>query len=299
VIHQRRNAGAARRVLPCTKRYLAMCHRRTARTAQMAQRPDDRADAKLSGILLEARAAARWWSGSASTWPSAPEVPEGRGRLRLSAVRDPRQSGMPFRARIRLPASFATELERWRTTGLEPLIRRWNGGRASDWERSLRVGEPGETPSLEGTFAGLTSDGALQLKLADGTTRSDARRRSTPWGNRWERRDADRDRQRQHQRESSRWSMTRGRYSNAGRIATDAKRTADEYAVWLDQLLRMEGYARTDVTDVIIATVVPRALHNLQVLSQKYFGTDALIAGRPPVEWIKHRKISMPAITKR
>ncbi len=31
------------------------------------------------------------------------------------------------------------------------------------------------------------------------------------------------------------------------RIATDAKRTADEYAVWLDQLLRMEGFARSDV----------------------------------------------------
>jgi type III pantothenate kinase len=36
---------------------------------------------------------------------------------------------------------------------------------------------------------------------------------------------------------------------------------------------------------VIISTVVPRALHNLEVLSSKYFGTDALIAGRPPVEW--------------
>ena len=74
-------------------------------------------------------------------------------------------------------------------------------------------------------------------------------------------------------------------------IATDAKRTADEYAVWLDQLLRMEGYARSDVTDVIIATVVPRALHNLQVLAQKYFGTDALIAGKPPVEWGKRQRL--------
>ena len=68
-------------------------------------------------------------------------------------------------------------------------------------------------------------------------------------------------------------------------IATDVRRTADEYAVWLDQLLRMEGYARTDISAVLIATVVPRALHNLQVLSQKYFGVEALIAGRPPVEW--------------
>jgi type III pantothenate kinase len=78
------------------------------------------------------------------------------------------------------------------------------------------------------------------------------------------------------------------------RIATDARRTADEYAVWLDQLLRMEGHSRSDVTAVIIATVVPRALHNLQVLSQKYFGCDALIAGRAPVEWGIALKVDEP-----
>ncbi len=69
------------------------------------------------------------------------------------------------------------------------------------------------------------------------------------------------------------------------RIATDPRRTADEYAVWLHQLLSLEGYDRTAVDAVIIATVVPRALHNLEVLASKYFGVDALIAGRAPVEW--------------
>jgi type III pantothenate kinase len=69
------------------------------------------------------------------------------------------------------------------------------------------------------------------------------------------------------------------------RIATDPRRTADEYAVWLSQLLALEGFTRDDVEAVIVATVVPRALHNLQVLSSKYFGTEALIAGRAPVEW--------------
>lgn len=69
------------------------------------------------------------------------------------------------------------------------------------------------------------------------------------------------------------------------RIATDPRRTADEYAVWLSQLLALEGYQRSDVTGVIIATVVPRALHNLQVLASKYFGGEALIAGQPPVDW--------------
>lgn len=69
------------------------------------------------------------------------------------------------------------------------------------------------------------------------------------------------------------------------RIATDARRTGDEYAVWLLQLLALEGFAKSDVTDVIISTVVPRALHNLQVLSSKYFGVEALVAGRGPVGW--------------
>ena len=69
------------------------------------------------------------------------------------------------------------------------------------------------------------------------------------------------------------------------RIATDARRTGDEYAVWLLQLLDLEGVDRADVTDVIISTVVPRALHNLQVLSSKYFGLEALVAGRGPVSW--------------
>src|SRR6478672_12812990 len=69
------------------------------------------------------------------------------------------------------------------------------------------------------------------------------------------------------------------------RIATDPRRTADEYAVWLHQLLELEGYAKADVKAVIIGTVVPRALHNLEVLSTKYFGVDALVAGQGAVAW--------------
>lgn len=69
------------------------------------------------------------------------------------------------------------------------------------------------------------------------------------------------------------------------RIATDAHRTADQYAVWLIQLIELEGFRRADITSVIIATVVPRALHNLQMLASKYFGVEALVAGRTPVDW--------------
>jgi type III pantothenate kinase len=69
------------------------------------------------------------------------------------------------------------------------------------------------------------------------------------------------------------------------RIATDPRRTADQYAVWLHQLLQLEGHERGVVDGVIIGTVVPRALHNLEVLAAKYFGVEPLIAGQPPADY--------------
>jgi type III pantothenate kinase len=69
------------------------------------------------------------------------------------------------------------------------------------------------------------------------------------------------------------------------RIATDPRRTADEYAVWLHQLLQLEGYGRDAVDGVIIGTVVPRALHNLEVLATKYFGVEPIVAGQAPADW--------------
>ena len=69
------------------------------------------------------------------------------------------------------------------------------------------------------------------------------------------------------------------------RIATDPRRTGDEYAVWLLQLMAIEGIERSDISAVVVSTVVPRARHNLQVLGEKYFGVTPLFAGEPPVEW--------------
>ncbi|MCW2382195.1 MULTISPECIES: type III pantothenate kinase [unclassified Sphingobium] len=78
------------------------------------------------------------------------------------------------------------------------------------------------------------------------------------------------------------------------RIATDPRRTGDEYAVWINQLLQLEGLGMKDVTAVIVSTVVPRALHNLDVLARKYFGVEPLIAGKPPVEWHINVDVPMP-----
>ncbi len=69
------------------------------------------------------------------------------------------------------------------------------------------------------------------------------------------------------------------------RIATDPRRTADQYSVWLHQLLELEGFARTEVEAVIIGSVVPRAVHNLEVLAAKYFKVEPVIAGQGRAAW--------------
>ena len=69
------------------------------------------------------------------------------------------------------------------------------------------------------------------------------------------------------------------------RIATDPRRTGDEYAVWLLQLMEIEGIERASVTQMIVATVVPRARHNLEVLGEKYFGLTPMIAGEGAADW--------------
>jgi type III pantothenate kinase len=79
--------------------------------------------------------------------------------------------------------------------------------------------------------------------------------------------------------------VDKGEIKARWRIATDPRRTADQYSVWLHQLLELEGFGRDDVEAVIIGTVVPRALHNLEVLSEKYFHKTPVIAGQGAAEW--------------
>jgi type III pantothenate kinase len=53
------------------------------------------------------------------------------------------------------------------------------------------------------------------------------------------------------------------------RIATDPRRTGDEYAVWLLQLIAVEGLTREAVTRMIVSTVVGRARHKHHGLGRK------------------------------
>jgi len=63
------------------------------------------------------------------------------------------------------------------------------------------------------------------------------------------------------------------------RTSTDVRRTADEYAVWLTQLMTLESVSRSDIDSAVIATVVPQALYELRTLCQRYFGAEPLIVG--------------------
>src|SRR3546814_17117165 len=49
------------------------------------------------------------------------------------------------------------------------------------------------------------------------------------------------------------------------RASSDAKRTADEYAVWLTQLMALKGLAPMDITGAIIANLGPAAAYTLQI----------------------------------
>ncbi len=78
------------------------------------------------------------------------------------------------------------------------------------------------------------------------------------------------------------------------RIATDPRRTGDEYAVWLSQLLALEGVERQAIDQIIVSTVVPRALHNIAVLASKYFGLTPLIAGEGAAEYPMQIDVDQP-----
>jgi type III pantothenate kinase len=63
------------------------------------------------------------------------------------------------------------------------------------------------------------------------------------------------------------------------RVATDMRRTADEYAAWLFQLFAMNGIDFKAIDDCIISSVVPQSLFNLRKLAQRYFHKPPYVIG--------------------
>lgn len=63
------------------------------------------------------------------------------------------------------------------------------------------------------------------------------------------------------------------------RTATESTRTADEYAVWLSQLLSMHDLKLSALDGCIISSVVPQSIFNLRNLSRRYLSVEPLVIG--------------------
>lgn len=67
------------------------------------------------------------------------------------------------------------------------------------------------------------------------------------------------------------------------RLSTSAVRTAEEYAVWLRQVMALDGYDFRAIDAVAIANVVPACNRPLVSLGERFLGTVPLVAGAPGV----------------
>lgn len=74
------------------------------------------------------------------------------------------------------------------------------------------------------------------------------------------------------------------------RVATEPKRTCDELAILVINLLKLAGYERGQVTAIAVASVVPRLNREYQDMSLRHFKVEPLLIG-PGV------KTGMPILT--
>jgi type III pantothenate kinase len=77
------------------------------------------------------------------------------------------------------------------------------------------------------------------------------------------------------------------------RIATEAQRTSDEYAVWLLGLFSLTGIKREKIDRAVIGTVVPAALYHLRRLCRDWFEVEPLVA-RAQLDWGFEIKVDNP-----
>ena len=63
------------------------------------------------------------------------------------------------------------------------------------------------------------------------------------------------------------------------RVSTDKSKTTDEYGILVHDLIRLTGIQFSDITDIIISSVVPTLTGVLEKLSRDYFGRRPYVVG--------------------
>ena len=66
---------------------------------------------------------------------------------------------------------------------------------------------------------------------------------------------------------------------NHWRITSDRLKTYDEYGLLLEQLFQSGSLGRTDVTDIIISSVVPNLTDVFRTMCERYFQISPLVVG--------------------
>ncbi len=79
------------------------------------------------------------------------------------------------------------------------------------------------------------------------------------------------------------------------RAATEPRRTADEYLVWLKELMALDGIRPMEIDGAIIAAVVPDALFALKTLCRRYFACEPLMIGEDGCHLGIEAKVDHPA----
>lgn len=79
------------------------------------------------------------------------------------------------------------------------------------------------------------------------------------------------------------------------RLATDDRRTADEYISALDPLLFLDGIDYKSIDVALIASVVPRALTHLSEFCQKWIRCAPLVVGSPELSLGLEIRVDDPA----
>jgi BirA family biotin operon repressor/biotin-[acetyl-CoA-carboxylase] ligase len=127
---------------------------------------------KVSGVLIESGQAERglWLAvGIGVNLARAPQAVERPATCIAEHLRaDVARAPSPEAALAVLSQAFAAWIERWETLGFEPILDAWRArARGLDGPCVARLGHE----TISGQAEGVEADGALRLRLADGTLR--------------------------------------------------------------------------------------------------------------------------------